>query len=91
MMTATAEARIRILPRVIAAVFVEAGNVWQDAWAVHVNDLLYDMGPGLRFTTPFGQFRVDFGYQLKPLDGLRIDGEPQNSRWRFNFGLGEAF
>jgi translocation and assembly module TamA len=91
MLTATGEVRFRILPRLTGALFFEAGNVWHDPWAVHLNDLLYDAGPGLRLATPFGLIRIDFGYQLKPLEGLRIDGEPQRSRWRFNFGLGEAF
>ncbi len=71
--------------------FVEGGNVWQDAWAVHFDNLLYDAGPGVRLQTPFGLIRIDFGYQLKPLDGLRIDGQPQQHRWRFNMGIGEAF
>ena len=31
--------------------------------------------PGLRLDTPFGLIRVDFGYQLRPVDGLRIDGQ----------------
>ena len=46
---------------------------------MRLGDLLYDAGPGLRLDTPFGLIRVDFGYQLRPLDGLRIDGQPQNS------------
>ena len=91
MVTATGEVRVRLLPRLSGAVFVEAGNVWQDSWAVHLDDLLYDLGPGLRLQTPFGLIRVDFGYQLKTLDGLRIDGQPQKYRWRFNMGIGEAF
>jgi outer membrane protein assembly factor BamA len=91
MMTATGEVRFHILPRLSGALFFEAGNVWQDAWTAHLDDLLYDAGPGVRLTTPFGLIRVDFGYQLKPLEGLRIDGEPQQSRWRFNLGLNEAF
>jgi outer membrane protein assembly factor BamA len=45
----------------------------------------------VRLQTPFGVIRIDMGYQLKVLDGLRIDGDPQRSRWRFNFGVGEAF
>jgi len=91
MMTATGEVRIRILPRLTGAFFVEAGNAWQDPWAVHLDDLLYDAGPGVRLDTPFGLIRFDFGYQLKTLDGLRIDGQPQEFRWRINFGIGEAF
>jgi translocation and assembly module TamA len=90
-LTATAEARFPILKRLRGAVFVEAGNVWQDPWTLRLGDLRYDIGPGLRFDSPFGLVRVDFGYQLRPLDGLRIDGAPQKSRWRVNFGIGEAF
>jgi outer membrane protein assembly factor BamA len=90
-MSATGELRVRLFPRVWAVVFVEAGNVWQDRWTLKPNDLLYDAGPGLRVDTPFGRVRVDVGYQLKTLDGLRLDGKPQSSRWRMNVGIGEAF
>jgi outer membrane translocation and assembly module TamA len=91
LLTATVEVRVPIFKRLRGAVFVEAGNVWQDPWAQRLDDLRYDAGPGLRLNTPFGLIRVDFGYQLRPLEGLRIDGQPQKSRWRFNFGIGEAF
>ena len=91
MMTAIAELRFPIFTRVRGAVFVEAGNVWQDPWTLRLGDLRYDAGPGLRLDTPFGLIRLDFGYQLRPVEGLRIDGQPQTSRWRFNFGIGEAF
>lgn len=90
-MSATGELRARLFPRVWGAVFVEAGNVWQDTWTLRLDDLLYDAGPGVRIDTPFGRVRVDFGYQLKTLSGLRLDGRPQTSRWRVNFGIGEAF
>jgi outer membrane protein assembly factor BamA len=91
LLTATAEARFPIFTRVRGTIFVEAGNVWQDPWTMRLGDLRYDAGPGLRFDTPFGLVRIDFGYQLRPLDGLHIDGQPQTSRWRFNLGIGEAF
>ena len=89
--TATAEARFPIFRRVRGAMFVEAGNVWQNAWSADLAGLVYDAGPGLRIDTSFGLLRFDVGYQLKPLDGLRIDGQPQKHRWRLNFGIGEAF
>ena len=91
LLTMTGEARFPIFKRLAGAVFVEAGNVWQDSWTLHLDDLLYDAGPGLRIDTPFGLVRLDFGYQLKTLDDLRIDGRPQKSRWRVGFGIGEAF
>ena len=89
--TATGEVRAPIVRRLRGAVFVEAGNVWEQPWTMRLADLRYDAGAGLRFDTPFGLIRVDFGYQLRPLEGLRIDGQPQKSRWRFNLGIGEAF
>ncbi len=91
MFTATAELRIPIFRRLTGALFAEAGNVWQDSWSMHLGDLLYDAGPGVRIDTPFGLIRLDVGYQLKTIDGLLIDGEPQKHRWRINFGIGEAF
>ena len=91
LMSVTGEVRARFFPKVWAAVFVEGGNVWQNTWTLKPSDLLYDAGTGLRVDTPFGRLRVDFGYQLKTLNGLRLDGKPQRSRWRVNFGIGEAF
>jgi outer membrane translocation and assembly module TamA len=85
------ELRAPIAPRISVAAFVEAGRVWQDPWRIRLDDLLYDAGPGVRVTTPFGVVRVDLGYQLNRLEGLRIDGEPQKHRWRINLGIGEAF
>jgi outer membrane protein assembly factor BamA len=90
-MVGAAEARVPIFKRLRGAIFVEAGNVWQSPWSIHLGDLRYDAGPGLRFDTPFGLVRLDFGYQLRPVEGLLIDGQPQTSRWRVNFGIGEAF
>ena len=91
LLSGIAELRVPVFNRVRGTIFVEAGNVWQDSWAVRLDDLRYDIGSGVRLETPFGLLRLDFGYQLTPIDGLRIDGQPQTSRWRFNFGIGEAF
>jgi outer membrane translocation and assembly module TamA len=29
--------------------FADAGNVWNNAWNFNLNDLRYDVGPGLRY------------------------------------------
>jgi hypothetical protein len=34
---------------------------------------------------------VDLGYQLTPIEGLRIEGQPERRRWRIHFSVGEAF
>ena len=71
--------------------FLDLGNVWPDPWRLHLNDLRYDVGPGLRYSTPVGPLRIDLGYQLNPVPGLLIDGKPQTRRWRLHFSIGQAF
>ena len=41
--------------------------------------------------TPIGPIRFDFGYQLKRIPGLLIDGKPEPRRFRFHFSIGQAF
>ena len=43
------------------------------------SDLRYAVGPGLRYQTPIGPIRFDFGYQLNPIPGLLVNGEPQTA------------
>jgi len=71
--------------------FVDAGNVWSDAWEWQPGDLRYDAGPGLRYPTPVGPLRVDLAYQLTPTPELLVDGRPQQRRWRVHFSIGQSF
>ncbi|MBI9066733.1 MAG: BamA/TamA family outer membrane protein [Salinivirgaceae bacterium] len=41
------------------AVFVDAGNVWTDSYAIYANALHYNTGLGIRIKTPIGPFRFD--------------------------------
>jgi outer membrane protein insertion porin family len=91
MIESSAELRAPVLGNLSAVVFMDAGNVWNNAWNFKVNDLLYDVGPGLRYMTPVGPIRFDFGYQLKRIPGLLIDGKPEAHRYRFHFSIGQAF
>ena len=72
-------------------IFLDAGNVWADSWGIKLNDLRYAVGPGLRYQTPVGPLRLDFGYQLNPIPGLMVNGSPQTRRWRIHFSIGQAF
>jgi len=74
-----------------AVVFADAGNVWNNAWDVNLNDLRYDVGTGLRYMTAVGPFRLDLGYQLNPIPGLLINGKPEPRRFRVHFSIGQAF
>jgi outer membrane translocation and assembly module TamA len=49
------------------------------------------VGIGARVATPFGLVRIDAGYQLTPIQGLRVNGEPQDRRWRIHVSLGQVF
>jgi len=71
--------------------FLDAGNVWENSWGIRLNDLRYAVGPGLRYQTPVGPIRFDFGYQLNPIPGLLVNGEPQTRRWRLHFSIGQAY
>ena len=55
------------------------------------HDLRYAIGPGLRYQTPVGPIRLDFGYQLNPIPDLLVNGSPQTRRWRLHFSIGQAF
>lgn len=91
MLDGSAEVRMNLAGKLGAVAFLDLGNVWSGAWRVHLNDLRYDAGPGLRYDTPIGPVRVDFGYQLNPIPGLLVDGHPETRRWRVHFSIGQAF
>jgi outer membrane protein assembly complex protein YaeT len=71
--------------------FLDGGNVWAKSWGIKLNDLRYAVGPGLRYQTPVGPVRFDFGYQINPIPGLIVNGAPQTRRWRIHFSIGQAY
>ena len=85
------ELRATVRGNLGAVFFLDAGNVWEDSFGIKLNDLRYAIGPGLRYQTPVGPFRFDFGYQLNPIPGLLVNGEPSNRHWRIHFSIGQAF
>ena len=91
MFESSAELRAPVWGNLSAVLFADAGNVWQSAWNFGLNDLRYDVGPGLRYLTPIGPIRADLGFQLNPIPGLLIDGKPETRHYRFHFSIGQAF
>lgn len=85
------ELRAGLRGKLGAVLFLDGGNVWADSWGVNFNDLRYAVGPGLRYRTPVGPIRFDVGYQLNPIPELRVNGQPQQRRWRIHFSIGQAF
>jgi outer membrane protein insertion porin family/translocation and assembly module TamA len=85
------ELRVPIVGHLGGVLFLDGGNVWTDPWDFNLGDLRYDAGAGLRYNTPIGPFRIDFGYQLNPVEGLLVNGEPQPRQFRVHFSIGHAF
>lgn len=91
LLEASLELRGRVWNSLGLVVFGDAGNVWRGTWEYRLSDLRYDVGPGLRYLTPVGPLRADLAYQLNPIPGLLVDGEPQDRRWRVHFSIGQSF
>jgi outer membrane protein assembly complex protein YaeT len=91
MLAVSAELRAALRGNFGGVIFVDGGNVWEGAGGMNLTDLRWAIGPGLRYQTPIGPVRFDFGYQLNPIPGLLVNGEPQSRRWRIHFSIGQAF
>ncbi len=63
------------------AVFTDAGNLSSDLKSMELGETRVAPGAGLRFYTPLGALRVDYGYNL-----LRQDGDPIGA-WQFGVGV----
>jgi outer membrane protein assembly complex protein YaeT len=85
------ELRANVWRSLGAVIFLDGGNVWANRWDLNLNDLRYDVGPGLRYQTPIGPIRADLGYQLNPIPGLVVNGRENPRRFRFHFSIGQAF
>ncbi len=91
MLEVSTEARFPVRGKIRGVLFVDGGNAWSDAWSVQLRDLRWAVGAGLRYNTPIGPMRFDFGQQLNPIDGLVIDGSEATRKWRVHFSIGQAF
>jgi outer membrane protein assembly complex protein YaeT len=91
MFEGSTELRFPVWGSVGGVAFLDGGNSWTDSWTIRPGDLRYAAGPGLRYLTPIGPIRLDFGYQLNPIPGLLVEGEPERRRWRLHFSIGQAF
>jgi outer membrane protein insertion porin family len=87
----SSELRMRTSGNLSFVAFLDAGNVWGRSWQFDLGDLRAAVGPGVRYQTPIGPIRADVGYQLTPIDGLVVNGEPEKRHWRIHFSIGQAF
>lgn len=91
LLAGSAELRVDLKGSLGGVLFVDAGNVWEDLQAVDLSVIRTAVGAGLRYSTPVGPVRFDFGYQMNPIDGLLVSGAPQVRPWRIHFSIGQAF
>jgi outer membrane protein assembly factor BamA len=71
--------------------FFDFGSVSDQSLKLPTSNLLYAVGPGLRYLTPVGPARIDIGYQLNREPNLRVNGKPEARHWRIHFSIGQAF
>ena len=91
MLEASSELRLPITKTIGIVAFVDAGNVWAKPWQISLGDLRADVGTGFRYNTRIGPIRGDIGYQLTPIPGLLINGDPEHRQWRVHLSIGQAF
>jgi len=66
------------------ASFLDNGNVFLEARSLTLSRLRWSAGLGLRYRTPIGPVRLDWGYILDPEPG-------DDGRSQFSFSIGYAF
>ncbi len=67
---------------IMGLVFFDAGNAWDSDESVDM-DLFKSIGAGIRWYSPLGPIRVEYGYGLDKLDG--------KSQSRVEFSIGQTF
>jgi outer membrane protein insertion porin family len=77
------EFRIKVYDGWKLVTFLDAGNVYPKIGDVDPTDLRYTAGLGLRYSTPVGPVRVDYGHKL--------NRKPGESSGEIHFSIGQAF
>ena len=85
------EVRVPVGTKLGVVGFVDAGSVGRNPWHLDPGGFRVAVGPGLRYDTPIGPVRFDVGYQLNPIPGLLVKGEPERRSWRAHISIGQAF
>ena len=86
LLVANMELRLPIAEHLKGVLFIDGGDAW-DSGVEEAKEDDFDLkvgaGIGLRFSTPIGPIRLDWGYALNP--------EPDQPDSRFYFSMGQMF
>ncbi len=92
------ELRYPVFKKLSGVVFVDMGFIGVDPFTVNSDELRFTGGAGLRYNTPIGPIRIDFGYKLNPPDLGDVAVTPVSNpnddiedRWKIHFSIGQAF
>lgn len=99
------EYRFNLIKKLKAAVFMDAGNIWEIAqnnkryesanfyWDTFIDQIAVDIGFGLRYDFQYFIFRTDIGFPLRePSEGTNWQWEKVNFKdSQLNIGLGYPF
>lgn len=77
------ELRFSITKNIGFVTFLDGGNVWLDIKDIDVSDMKFTTGLGIRYSTPVGPVRIDYGYKLQK--------EEDESSGEIHFSIGHAF
>jgi len=69
------------------AFFGDAGNVFAKAADIDLTQLRTAVGFGVRYNSPIGPVRLDFGFKTD----RQIVGGRRESGWEYHLNIGEAF
>jgi outer membrane protein assembly complex protein YaeT len=88
MVVINTELRLPVWKSLGAALFLDAGNVFQNASDISLGDLRASPGLGLRYRSPLGPVRVDLGFKL---DRRRFRNGEREQLTAFHISIGQAF
>jgi outer membrane protein insertion porin family/translocation and assembly module TamA len=76
------EFRTPVYKKIGGVAFVDVGEVRESPFSYNLDDLQFGVGLGVRYQTPIGPLRLDFGIPLEPRG---------QQPWQVHFSIGQAF
>jgi translocation and assembly module TamA len=80
---ASGEVRVRVTDTIGVVAFVDAGAAFSSSFPDFGDELRIGVGPGLRYFSPVGPFRLDVGFPVNPRDS--------DDAFQLYISIGQAF